>query len=63
MCIYFWDCKGLSNISVAVMGLTISSVLTRLFGKKQMRILMGECMFVMISIELEEEHVSVLPKL
>lgn len=24
------------------MGLTISSVLTRLFGKKQMRILMGE---------------------
>lgn len=25
------------------MGLTISSVLTKLFGKKQMRILMGEC--------------------
>lgn len=40
MCTYIKALKWPSNISVVVMGLTISSVLTRLFGKKQMRILM-----------------------
>jgi hypothetical protein len=36
------------------MGLTISSVLTRLFGKKQMRILMGKFAWVIVSIEWQE---------
>jgi len=40
VCTYIKALKWPSNISVVVMGLTISSVLTRLFGKKQMRILM-----------------------
>jgi uncharacterized membrane protein AbrB (regulator of aidB expression) len=51
-----------SNISVAVMGLTISSVFTRLFGKKQMRILMGKYVFVMISVELAGHCGCILPR-
>lgn len=40
LCVYIRACKWSSNIADIIMGLTISSVLTRLFGKKQMRILM-----------------------
>lgn len=36
------------------MGLTISSVLTRLFGKKQMRILMGKYVSVVVLVEWQE---------
>lgn len=34
--------RGCANRTSAEMGLTISSLFSRLFGKKQMRILMGE---------------------
>jgi hypothetical protein len=51
LCVYIRVCKWPSNIADIIMGLTISSVLTRLFGKKQMRILMGECMLIIISVE------------
>ena len=37
-----WDCSGFYFRQLD-MGLTISSLFGRLFGKKQMRILMGEC--------------------
>ena len=38
------------------MGLTISSVLTRLFGKKQMRILMGKFVSVAVSVDWLENR-------
>jgi hypothetical protein len=51
VCTYTKACRWPSNISLVVMGLTISSVLTRLFGKKQMRILMGKFVWVIVSVE------------
>lgn len=56
MCTHIKACKWPSNISVVVMGLTISSVLTRLFGKKQMRILMGKFVSVVVSVEWQENR-------
>jgi len=56
VCTYIKALKWPSNISVVVMGLTISSVLTRLFGKKQMRILMGKFVSVVVSVEWQENR-------